>query len=257
MPSLKELPTRPAPAGRSKLNRRQALSLLATGMASGLAACSKPNEQIIPYVEMPERIVPGEPLKFATTLPLAGIGRGVIVTSIDGRPIKVEGNPRHPGSLGATDVFAEAAVLSLYDPDRSRTILHNGAIAPREALHRALTAELTEARSRKGEGLRLVDRPHHLAHAAAPDRGLLQAFPAAIGTPTIRRMTTNAREGAQLAYGQPLSQRARFRKGAVIVALDADPLGHGPDQIRIGRGFAIAPRRRERRFRVSIALRAR
>ena len=65
---------------------------------------------------MPERVVPGDKLKFATTLPLSGYGRGVIVTSIDGRPIKVEGNPRHPASLGATDVFAEAAVLSLYDP---------------------------------------------------------------------------------------------------------------------------------------------
>ncbi|HEU0146727.1 MAG TPA: hypothetical protein VFR21_07590, partial [Bradyrhizobium sp.] len=64
MPSLKELPTRPAPAGPGKLNRRQALSLLATGIASGLAACSKPDEQIIPYVRMPERVVPGVPEKF-------------------------------------------------------------------------------------------------------------------------------------------------------------------------------------------------
>ncbi|MGY4513523.1 hypothetical protein ACVIN2_006977 [Bradyrhizobium sp. USDA 3650] len=179
MPSLKELPTRPAPAGRSKLNRRQALGLLATGMASGLAACSKPSEQIIPYVEMPERIVPGEPLKFATTLALAGIGRGVIVTSIDGRPTKVEGNPRHPGSLGATDVFAEAAVLSLYDPDRSRTILHNGAIAPRETLHRALMAELTDARSRKGDGLRLLTGRTTSPTLLRQIDGLLQALPAA------------------------------------------------------------------------------
>ena len=115
------------------LNRRQALSLLASGIASGLAACSKPAEEIIPYVKMPERVVPGEALKFATTLPLSGYGRGVIVTSIDGRPIKVEGNPRHPASLGATDVFAEAAVLSLYDPDRSRAILNNGGIASPDA----------------------------------------------------------------------------------------------------------------------------
>ena len=113
--------------GPAALNRRQALSLLASGIASGLAACSKPTEEIIPYVKMPARAVPGEPLKFATTLSLSGYGRGVIVTSIDGRPIKVEGNPLHPASLGATDVFAEAAVLSLYDPDRSRAILNEGA----------------------------------------------------------------------------------------------------------------------------------
>jgi hypothetical protein len=125
------------------LNRRQALSLLATGIATGLAACSKPAEQIIPYVSMPERLVPGQALKFATTLPLSGFGRGVMVTSIDGRPIKVEGNPRHPASLGATDVFAEAAVLSLYDPDRSRTILNKGEIASQEALRLALQPQHT------------------------------------------------------------------------------------------------------------------
>ena len=88
---------------------------------------------------------PGEPLKFATTLPLAGIGRGVVVTSIDGRPIKIEGNPRHPASLGATDVFAEAAVLSLYDPDRSRTDPAQRRDRARcEAFQRALLAELSE-----------------------------------------------------------------------------------------------------------------
>ena len=69
---------------------------------------------------MPERMTPGVPLRFATALALSGYGRGVIVTSVEGRPIKIDGNPRHPASLGATDVFAEAAVLSLYDPDRSK-----------------------------------------------------------------------------------------------------------------------------------------
>ncbi|EHR01816.1 4Fe-4S dicluster domain-containing protein [Bradyrhizobium sp. WSM471] len=238
MPPLKELPTRPDPAGRSKLNRRQALSLLATGMAGGLAACSKPDEQILPYVRMPERIVPGEPLKFATTLALAGIGRGVIVTSIDGRPIKVEGNPRHPGSLGATDVFAEAAVLSLYDPDRSRTILHDGAIAPREALNRALVTELSEARSSQGKGLRLLTGRTTSPTLLRQIDELLEAFPAASWHAYDPTDDENARQGAQLAYSQPVSSIADFAKARVIVALDADPLGHGPDQIRIGRGYA-------------------
>jgi len=239
MPPLKELPTRPNPAGRSKLNRRQALNLLATGIAGGLAACSKPDEQILPYVRMPERIVPGEPLKFATTLPLAGIGRGVVVTSIDGRPIKVEGNPRHPGSLGATDVFAEAAVLSLYDPDRSRTILHNGAIAPREALNRALMAELSETRSSQGKGLRLLTGRTTSPTLLRQIDGLLQEFPAASWHAYDPTDDDNAHEGGQLAYGQPVRSIADFAKARVIVALDADPLGHGPDQIRIGRGYAI------------------
>lgn len=238
MPPLKELPTRPDPVRRSKVNRRQALSLLATGMAGGLAACSKPDEQILPYVKMPERIVPGEPLKFATTLGLAGTGRGAIVTAIDGRPIKVEGNPRHPGSLGATDVFAEAAVLSLYDPDRSRTILHNGAIASREALLGALTTELSQARDRQGNGLRLLTGRTTSPTLLRQIDNILQALPAASWHAYDPTDDENARQGAQLAHGEPLHSIADFTKARVIVSLEADPLGHGPDQIQNGRGFA-------------------
>ena len=83
-------------------------------------AADQPEEEILPYVEQPERLVPGVPLRFATALPLNGYARGVLCTSHEGRPIKLEGNPAHPASLGATDVFAEAELMQLYDPDRSR-----------------------------------------------------------------------------------------------------------------------------------------
>jgi molybdopterin-containing oxidoreductase family iron-sulfur binding subunit len=162
----------------------------------------------------------------------------MIVTSIDGRPIKIEGNPRHPGSLGATDVFAEAAVLSLYDPDRSRTILHNGSIAPREALQQALVAELSDAHSRQGAGLHLLtDRTTSPTLLRQID-GLLQTFPAASWHAYDPTDDGNARAGAQLAFGQPLCGVPNFEKARIIITLDADPLGHGPDQIRSGRGFA-------------------
>ena len=104
----------------------------------------------------PRAWFPAMPLKFATTLPLSGYGRGVIVTAIDGRPIKVEGNPRHPASLGATDVFAEADVLSLYDPDRSRTVLKDGDIASWDQFLRALQSQRRRWTERQGEGLRLL-----------------------------------------------------------------------------------------------------
>jgi hypothetical protein len=159
MSPLSELPIRSAQRAKREaqtLSRREALRVLAAGVESGLASCSKPSEQIIPYVKMPERLVPGEPMRFATSLSLSGFGRGVIVVSIDGRPIKVEGNPRHPASLGATDVFAEAAVLSLYDPDRSRTILERNQIASEEAFRQALNDQLRDMREREGEGFRLL-----------------------------------------------------------------------------------------------------
>ena len=40
----------------------------------------------------------------------------LIATAVDGRPIKLEGNPNHPASAGATDTFAQASILDLYDP---------------------------------------------------------------------------------------------------------------------------------------------
>src|SRR5262249_57801421 len=110
----------PLSASSPDIDRRVALQLMASGVALALASCGRPAEEIVPYVNIPERLTPGIPLRFASTLALGGFGRGVIVTSVQGRPLQIDGNPRHPASLGATDVFAEAAVLSLYDPDRTK-----------------------------------------------------------------------------------------------------------------------------------------
>jgi Fe-S-cluster-containing dehydrogenase component len=230
------------------LNRRQALSLLATGIASGLAACSKPTEEIIPYVSQPERLVPGEPLKFATTLSLSGLGRGVIVSSIDGRPIKVEGNPRHPASLGATDVFAEAAVLSLYDPDRSKTVLNNGAIASRQALNLAVQAQRQLMLQRSGEGFRLLTGRVSSPTLLRQIDDLLQMFPKAAWHVYEPVDGDAERAGAALAFGKPLSTVPRLEKANVLVSLDADPLGHSPDQLRNARGFAAGRKPDDDRF---------
>ena len=241
MSPVNELPVRGSQFYRRRAcapNRRQALGLLATGIASGLAACSKPAEQIVPYVKMPERVVPGEPLKFATTLSLSGYGRGVIVTSIDGRPIKAEGNPRHPASLGATDVFAEAAVLSLYDPDRSRTVLNEGVIASAEAFRQALQAQLKTVRQSDGAGFRLLTGRVTSPTLLRQIDDLLQLFPKAAWHAYEPVDDDNSQAGAALVFGQPLQHLPRLEKARVIVALDADPLGHGPDQLRNARGFA-------------------
>ena len=96
---------------------------------AGLSACTRqPTEKVFPYVKAPECIVPGEPLFFATAMPLGGIATGLLVESHMGRPTKIEGNPDHPASLGATDVFAQASVLGLYDPDRSQVVRHLGEV---------------------------------------------------------------------------------------------------------------------------------
>ena len=110
--------------------RRQFLKLMSASLAlAGVGACTKqPPEKIIPYVRQPEDLVPGKPLFFATALPFAGVAAPVLVESHEGRPTKVEGNPQHPASLGATDAFAQADVLTLYDPDRAQTVMYRGEV---------------------------------------------------------------------------------------------------------------------------------
>ena len=241
MSPVSEIPlTRRPPSIRrpSALTRRKALSLLATGIAGGLAACSKPVEEIIPYVKMPAGVVPGEPLKFATTLSLSGFGRGVIVTSIDGRPIKVEGNPRHPASLGATDVFAEASVLSLYDPDRSQAISNRGELASSAALRLALKTRRDKMKGRSGRGFRLLTGRVSSPTLLRQIDELLQAFPEARWHAYEPVDDDNALGGAAIAFGKPLRGVPRLDEARILVALDADPIGHGPDQIRNARGFA-------------------
>ena len=105
--------------GTGGLSRRRFLELMAASSAlAGLTACAPPREQIVPYVRPPEQVVPGKPLYFATAHVLSGFADGILVESQLGRPIKVEGTPQHPASLGGTDAFAQASVLTLYEPTR-------------------------------------------------------------------------------------------------------------------------------------------
>src|SRR5207253_7491908 len=124
--------------------RRTFLKFMGASLAlAGVTACTKqPEEKIVPYVRQPEELIPGKPLFYATAMTLGGIATGLLVESHEGRPTKIEGNPDHPGSLGASDVYAQAAVLNLYDPDRSQTLTSIGEIRPWSAFLGAIRAAL-------------------------------------------------------------------------------------------------------------------
>ena len=228
----------PRPASGGGLDRRRALELLAAGLTAGLAACSSPDEEIVPYVNMPERLVPGTPLRFASTLPLSGYGRGVVCTSFEGRPTKVEGNPRHPGSQGSTDPFAEAAVLQLYDPDRSRTVRLQSEVSSWEAFVGAMLAQMQAHAGDGGAGLRLLTGRVTSPTLVRQIGEIRARFPQARWHRYEPVDDDNARRGARLAYGRTLTALPDLGRADVILALDADPLGVGPDQIRNARGFA-------------------
>src|SRR5262249_45541344 len=148
------------PAQMGGVNRREFLSLMAASLAlAGVEGCTPAAslpEKIVPYVQAPEDMLPGNPLHFATAMPFAGYGIGLIVKSVEGRPVKIEGNPKHPASLGATDIFAQASLLNLYDPDRAKSVTRRGAISTFDAFVSALTSQLDKSQSVGGAGLRFL-----------------------------------------------------------------------------------------------------
>jgi Fe-S-cluster-containing dehydrogenase component len=230
--------------GGSGLRRREALRLLAGGMALAAAGCGKPHEEIVPYVEMPERLIPGIPLQFATTLALAGYGRGVIVTSHEGRPTKIEGNPRHPGSLGSTDVFAEAEIFNLYSPDRSQAVKQGHEIRSWADFVADWRKRREIHRGDQGAGLRLLTGRITSPTLLRQIKALQSMYP---------RMVWHAYEAAddgqtaatQSAFKRRFDALPRLQDADVVLSLDSRFLDAGPRQIAMARAFA--DRRRVRR----------
>src|ERR1700730_5442034 len=140
------------------LNRRELMKVMAASAAfAGLTGCTKlPTQRIVPYVRQPEQIIPGKPLFYATAVTLGGVATGVLVESHMARPTKIEGNPDHPGSLGAIDAFSQASVLGLYDPDRSQAEIHDGRIGSWAAFQDELSAALAAEKGNSGSGVRLL-----------------------------------------------------------------------------------------------------
>src|SRR5437899_3800619 len=200
---MKGLPVHPASVlapGHGGLDRRELFGYLGASLAlAGVTACTRqPNEKIVPYVRQPEEIVPGKPLFFATAMTMGGLATGLLVESHMGRPTKVEGNPLHPASLGATDAFAQATVLSPYDPDRSQTLLDLGEIRPWSAFLGEMRLVLEEERLRRGAGLRILTETVSSPTLARQLNALLAALPEARWHQWEPAAPDSARAGAPL-----------------------------------------------------------
>jgi molybdopterin-containing oxidoreductase family iron-sulfur binding subunit len=238
------------------LSRRRFLTLMAASLGlAGLNGCSpapSPQERIVPYVRPPEQLVLGRPLYFATTMPLGCDALGLLVESHEGRPTKVEGNPDHPSSprppgspervkFGASDVFAQASILTLYDPERSPAVAHIGEDSTFDAF---LAAFVQMQRGRRDLKLRILTETITSPCLAWQLQLLLRAFPAAkwhVFDPIGREQV---RAGAQLAFGQVVEPQYHLQRAEVIVSLDADFLDSGPGRVRHLHDFALRRRKR-------------
>jgi len=242
---FQEMMHREFPKGASEwvdsVSRRGFLQLMGASLAlAGMTACTKqPLEPIVPYVKQPEELVPGRPLFYATAFTLGGYASPVLVESHLGRPTKIEGNREHPASLGGTDIFSQASILEMYDPDRSQTITYLGEVQSWGAFLQAVRGPLNVQKGLKGAGIRILTPTVSSPTLADQMRTLLQAMPEAkwhVYDPVNR---DNVYAGAQMAFGQPVETQYDFSKADVILSLDADFLSAGfPGSARYIRDFA-------------------
>ena len=218
------------------ITRRAMLELCGASiaLASATGCGQNKRDKLLPYTVNPQDLTPGIPLRYATSLTLDGYATGVLVRVNDGRPSKIEGNPDHPASLGATGALEEAAVLSLYDPQRARGILHRKG----PGTWRALASLLGRDRPDRGAGLRLILEPTGSPLLTKLLARVLARFPEARVTFHAPARSDAGYLGTKLCFGRPLQAIHEVRPAEMILALDADFLAAGPFHLRHAQHFA-------------------
>jgi MoCo/4Fe-4S cofactor protein with predicted Tat translocation signal len=244
-PEFQEALHREFPKGASewldKASRRGFLKVMGASLGlAGMTGCVKlPLEPIVPYVRQPENVIPGRPQYYATATTLGGYAQPLLVESHLGRPTKIEGNDQHPASMGGTDIFAQASLLGMYDPDRSQNVASMGDVRSWQAFMAALRGPLAAQKSLQGAGIRILTTTISSPTLADQIRNFLKLYPQAkwhVYEPVNR---DNALEGAKMAFGQSVETRYDFTKADVIVSLDADFLYGGfPGNVKYIRDFA-------------------
>ena len=222
------------------VSRREFLQYMGASLAlAGLSACTKqPDERIVPYTKPPEGVLPGRPQFFATSVLLNGVATGVLVESHTGRPTKIEGNPQHPASLGSTNVFMQASVLDLYDPDRSQVVSNARRISSWDAFAAALKPPLDDQKIKGGAGLRILTETVTSPTLAQQLQALLKEYPQARWHQYEPAGRDAVRAGARLAFGEDVDPVYQIDKADVVLSLDSDFLSSIPGSVRYARDFA-------------------
>ena len=238
---------RQAPRDMAPLARRDFLKLMGASLAlAGVSGCAfQPTENIVGYVNAPEDMIPGVPQFYATAMTMGGYAIGLLAESNMGRPTKIEGNPSHPSSLGATDIYAQASILNLYDPARSKAMRKLRDNVTWEDFTGAVQ-ELAEQQlaPNNGEGFHLLTETITSPTLVSQIAQLQQAFPRMQWHQYEPNTRDGARAGAQQAFGGPTHLVYHFDRADRVLSLDANFLGDEPGSVRYARDFS--DRRRAR-----------
>ncbi len=235
----------PAELLRDGVSRRSVLGLLGgTASLAGLTGCDiirRPVEHIVPYVDAPEGLVPGVPLAYATTMPFGSRALGLLVESHEGRPTKIEGNELHPFSEGASSVWAQASLLDLYDPDRSKSVRFGDTASSWDDFAAAWTdGGLGPAAD--GAGFAVLAEPSSSPTLVRLRQALLDRYPRARWVTWEPVSEENVDRGTASAAGDHVHGLYHLDRTRVLLTLDSDFLGVEGDSVRNLRGYARARR---------------
>ncbi|HEY2785668.1 MAG TPA: TAT-variant-translocated molybdopterin oxidoreductase [Fimbriiglobus sp.] len=226
------------------VTRRQFVTLMGASLAlAGVVGCNPsfrpaPARKVVPYVTKPDAITPGVPLFFATTWTLNGYSSGVLVKSLEGRPLKVEGNPSHPGSLGGTDLYTQGSILNLYDPDRSKTVMHDGTPSTWDAFKAGLFKLMSKLKDTGGTGLRILSETVTSPTLVGLLDEVKKIYPKANWVQYDPVGRDGARVGVKLAFNKPIQPVYKFDEAKRVLALDSDFVTSGPGAVRYARDLA-------------------
>ncbi len=228
-------PTEQAPL--SAQGRRRFMQLM--GASFALTGCHWKEEKLLPYSKRPDGVVPGVPNHYSTMMELAGVATGLIVKSFDGRPIKVEGNPSDSTTQGGTGAYHQAAILGLYDPDRSSKVLQGKTVTGAEAFDAALLAAFAEE---KGAGFAVLSAASSSPTLLGLKASLQKQAPQAKWMAYEPTHTSGPLKGAQMALGQSVKTLLHPEKADILVALDSDMLSSATEGA-LGYSRDVASRR--------------
>ncbi len=225
------------------LSRRRWMQLMGASLAlGGLAGCRWEEEKIAPFAMRPENRIPGEAEYFATSIEIAGMPRHLLATCYDGRPIKIEGNPDHPSSFGASDALSQATILGLYDPDRSATLRQTEG---RESFSRSwqdfekfARRHFAGLKQNRGEGFHLLVEPSSSISRNELLARLVREFPQAVIHEYAPVSRKNELAGCELAFGQSLRTRLALSQAKIVASFDEDLLVLHPNSLENARGYA-------------------
>ncbi|PYL26028.1 MAG: hydrogenase, partial [Verrucomicrobia bacterium] len=236
----REFPEDAAELNGDEWSRRDFVKMMGASMALagvGLTSCRRPELHLVPFTKNVEWTIPGKFLYYATAMPRRGGGIPLIATTVDGRPIKLDGNPLHPASGGGTDTFVQASILDLYDPTRSKRFVHKAKASTREEFEKFLGEFGKTILNDQGSGLAFLVEETNSPTRQRLRTELEKKFPGMRWCVYEPRLGEEANAAMQTAFGPNARVLPKLDRADVILALDSDFLDCGQGDLETTRGF--------------------